>query len=113
MKTIAIVLWSVMALQLSAVAQDSVQARVILIGSTGKYNNGIDPVVNAIKKNIALNEKTTIIYLGNSLHKGGLPDNSSANYEIAKEPLNTQLQIAADTKAKVFFITVVILDLSH
>lgn len=104
MKKIVLVLWSVMALLRTAHAQDSMQARVILIGTAGKYNNGIAPVVNAIKKNIELNEKTTIIYLGNSLAKGGLPDNSSTNYEIAKESLNTQLQIAADSKAKVFFI---------
>ena len=64
MKSIAIVLWSVMALQLTATAQDSVQARIILIGTAGKYTNGIDPVMKAVKKNIAFNKKTTIIYLG-------------------------------------------------
>jgi PKD repeat protein len=104
MKKIVIVFWSFMALHLMAVAQDSVQARVILIGSSGKYTNGLDPVLTAVKKNIAFNEKTTIIYLGNNLVKGGLPDNAAATYEIAKAPLDAQLQIAANTEAKVFFI---------
>jgi hypothetical protein len=104
MKTIVIVLWSVLALQLTLGAQDSVQARVILIGSSGKHTSGINPVINAIKKNMAFDKKTTIIYLGDNLFKGGLPDNSSANYQAAKEPLDSQIQIAANTEAKVFFI---------
>lgn len=102
-KTVIITL-SLLALQLVVIAQDSIQARIILIGDAGQLINGKDAVINAIKKNIVLTDKTTIIYLGDNLFKAGLPDNSSPTYEMAKAPLDSQIQIALNTKAKVFFI---------
>ncbi len=41
--------------------QDSVQARIILVGDGGAFRNGKHPVVAAIKKMFELDKKTTIV----------------------------------------------------
>ena len=87
-----------------AVAQDSIQARIILIGDAGQLTNGRHPVVNAAKKMIPFDKKTTVVFLGDNLYKTGLPDNSLPTYEIAKAPLDSQIQIAGKSDAKVYFV---------
>ncbi len=88
----------------SASAQDSIEARIVLIGDAGQLTNGRQPVVDAVKNNILLNKKTTVIYLGDNLYKEGLPDNTLPTFALAKAPLDSQINIAAGTDAKVFFI---------
>lgn len=97
MKKICITFLSAVLLQLTVMAQDTVQSRIVLIGNAGQ-------LINAVKKNIPFNDKTTIIYLGNNLVKGGLPDDAAPGYETIKATLDSQIQIAANSKAKVFFI---------
>ncbi|HLO39307.1 MAG TPA: hypothetical protein VK173_12480, partial [Lacibacter sp.] len=97
MKKISFTFLSMLTFQLTMFAQDSLQSRVVLIGNAGQ-------LMNAVKKNIPFNDKTTIIYLGNNLSKGGLPDEALPGYETIKATLDSQIQIAANSKAKVFFI---------
>ena len=104
MKKIGISLCILFILNTTVHAQDSIQARIILIGDAGQLTNGKHPVVNAVKKNIPLTEKTTIIYLGDNLYRTGLPDNSLPTYAMAKAPLDTQIHIADNSKAKVYFV---------
>ena len=85
-------------------AQDSLQARIILIGDAGALLNGRNAVVEGVRRNIPLDARTTIIYLGDNLYKVGLPDNTLPTYDIAKAPLDSQIQIANSTQSKVFFI---------
>jgi hypothetical protein len=85
-------------------AQDSLQARIVLIGDAGELTNGRHPVVAAVKKHVPIDKKTTILYLGDNLYKTGLPDNSLPTYDIAKAPLDSQIHIAPDSKTKVYFI---------
>lgn len=85
-------------------AQDSLQATIVLIGDAGKLTNGHHPVVSAVRNTIKLNEKTTIVYLGDNLYKTGLPDDATPTYQIAKAPLDSQVVIAKGTNAKVYFI---------
>ncbi|MES2431894.1 MAG: metallophosphoesterase [Bacteroidota bacterium] len=86
------------------VAQDSIQARIILIGDAGQLTNGLHPVVSAVKRTIPMDEKTTVVFLGDNLYKTGLPDNSLPTYDIAKAPLDSQIHIAGTTKTKVYFV---------
>src|SRR5437868_289781 len=86
------------------VAQDSIQARIILIGDAGQLTNGRHPVVAAAKRLIPMDEKTTVVFLGDNLYKTGLPDNSLPTYDIAKAPLDSQITIAGKSKAQVYFI---------
>ncbi|MBC7534299.1 MAG: metallophosphoesterase [Ferruginibacter sp.] len=85
-------------------AQDSIQATIVLIGDAGQLTKGHHPVVNAVKQHIPLNEKTTVVYLGDNLYKTGLPDNSLPTYAIAKAPLDSQINIGGKSKAHVYFV---------
>ena len=85
-------------------AQDSLQATILLIGDAGELTNGRHPVVDAARKLVKMDSKTTVVYLGDNLYKTGLPDNSVPNYEIAKAPLDSQIRIAGKSDANVFFI---------
>jgi Calcineurin-like phosphoesterase len=92
-------------LRLSLAAQeDSIAQRIILIGDAGQLTNGHHPVVDAVRKFIPMDNKTTILYLGDNLYKYGLPDDQAKNYTTAKAILDTQLSIADHTPAKVYMI---------
>lgn len=88
----------------SVAQKDSLQSRIILIGDAGELANGRHPVVSGVRSTIPLDEKTTIIFLGDNLYKVGLPDDLMPTYQIAKAPLDSQIEIAKGTKAKVIFI---------
>ncbi len=83
---------------------DSVQARIVLIGDAGQLVNGRSPVINAARKTVPMDSKTTVIYLGDNLYKVGLPDNAMPTYQIAKAPLDSQIEIAGKAPVNVFFI---------
>jgi Calcineurin-like phosphoesterase len=83
---------------------DSIQARVILIGDAGELNFGRAPVVDAARDSIPMNEKTTVLYLGDNLYNYGLPDEVMPDYITLKSILDSQINIAKGTKAKVIFI---------
>ncbi len=83
---------------------DSVQARIVLIGDAGQLVNGRSPVINAARKLVPMDSKTTIVYLGDNLYKVGLPDNTLPTYQIAKAPLDSQIEIAGKAPVNVFFI---------
>lgn len=104
MKKLLLIFCSFFAWHVMATAQDSIQARIILIGDAGQLTNGRHPVVNAAKKTITFDKKTTVVFLGDNLYKTGLPDNSLPTYDIAKAPLDSQIQIAGKSDAKVYFV---------
>ena len=85
--------------------QDTIQATIVLIGDAGELTNGKHPVVDAAKKTVKMDEKTTVLYLGDNLYKTGLPDDAVPNFAIAKAPLDSQIHITrGNTKTKVYFI---------
>jgi hypothetical protein len=104
MKKVGIVLWILFVLQAGVIAQDSIQARIILIGDAGQLTNGRHPVVSGARRTVIFDKKTTVLFLGDNLYKTGLPDNSLPTYDIAKAPLDSQIQIAAKTDVKVYFV---------
>ena len=104
MKRSSLVISSLFVLQAAVMAQDSIQARIVLIGDAGQLTKGRHPVVAAVKNHITMDKKTTVIFLGDNLYKTGLPDNSLPTYDIAKAPLDSQIQIAGTSKAKVYFV---------
>ncbi len=84
--------------------KDTIQARLVLIGDAGSLQNGRHPVVDAVRNNIKLDSNTTILFLGDNLYRNGLPDDVFSTYNEAKGVLDSQITIAAKTKAKVYFI---------
>ena len=90
---------------INVIAQDSIQSTIVLIGDAGALTNGKHPVVEAAKRTVKMDEKTTILYLGDNLYKTGLPDDAMPNFDIAKAPLDSQIHITrGNTKTKVYFI---------
>jgi len=104
MRRTLFVLWSLFALNSIAEAQDSIQARIVLIGDAGQLTNGRHYVVSAAKRNVLFDKKTTVVFLGDNLYKTGLPDNSLPTYAIAKAPLDSQIHIAGKADTKVYFV---------
>jgi len=99
----AIVLLSIKAI--SSLAQnDTIQARIVLIGDAGSLQNGKHPVVDAVRKDIKLDSFTSILFLGDNLYTWGLPDDAFSNYIVSKSILDSQVSIAAGTSAKVYFM---------
>jgi DNA repair exonuclease SbcCD nuclease subunit len=84
---------------------DSIQSRIILIGDAGALNKDTThPVINAVRKTTKIDNKTTILYLGDNLYHTGLPDEQHLTYNISRAVLDTQARIAEGTGAKVYFI---------
>lgn len=102
--TILIVLSFLFLHQSIQAQQDTILARIVLIGDGGKLTNGRNTVVDAVRKIITLDEKTTVLFLGDNIYKKGLPDKGASNYEISKEIIDAQLSIADNTPAKVYMI---------
>jgi hypothetical protein len=71
-----------------AIAQDSLSARIILIGDGGQFTGGIHPVSDAIRQNVPLDGKTVVIFLGDNVYKVGLPDDQVITYAIAHNVLD-------------------------
>ncbi|MEO9211444.1 MAG: metallophosphoesterase, partial [Ginsengibacter sp.] len=83
---------------------DSIQARIILIGDAGKLDFGRQPVIDAARNLIPLNNKTIVLFLGDNLYEGGLAWESPTDHKEAKAILDSQANIARGTNAKVIFI---------
>lgn len=89
---------------ISMAQADSIQARIIIIGDAGQLNYGREPVVDAARDLIPLDSNTTVLYVGDNLYTHGLPDEMMPKYKAAKAILDSQINIANGTKAKVVFI---------
>jgi len=90
--------------ELYAQTADTLTRRIILIGDAGQLTNGRHPVVDAVKKRIPLDNKTTVVFLGDNLYKIGLPDAQYRNYTQARAILDSQVSIADNTPAQVYMI---------
>jgi hypothetical protein len=103
-KLIAIILLSFIVNAGFSQRADSIKETIILIGDAGKLNFGRQPVVDAARNLIPLDKKTTVLFLGDNLYKTGLPQDFLPEYKAAKAVLDSQINIAKGTDAKVIFI---------
>lgn len=83
---------------------DSITARIVLIGDAGQLVDGRQPVIDGIRKFIPIDKKTTVIYLGDNLYGRGLPDEQYGYYDEYRSVLDTQVSLVNKTKAKAYFI---------
>ncbi len=84
--------------------EDSIQARIVLIGDAGKLFNGRQWVVESVRKHIKLDKKTTVVYLGDNIYQQGLPDEQSSAFGGMRAVLDSQIKINRGTDAKVYVI---------
>src|ERR1700674_2108571 len=83
-----------------AQANDTLLSRIVLVGDAGALLNGHQPVTQAIKKNVPLDAKTVIIYLGDNIYKVGLPDDAYIGYQEARIVLDSQVAIVKNTPSR-------------
>ncbi|NOT52951.1 MAG: BamA/TamA family outer membrane protein [Chitinophagaceae bacterium] len=84
---------------------DTIAQRIVLIGDGGELTKDKQhPVANAVKKFIPLDNKTTVLFLGDNLYSTGLPDSLAKNYTAARAVLDSQLSIVEGTKANAIMI---------
>lgn len=83
---------------------DSIARRIVLIGDAGQLTNGKHPVVDAVRNLIPLDNKTTVLFLGDNVYRNGLPDSVSSTYAKYRAILDSQLLIAENTAARVVMI---------
>ncbi|MBC7874399.1 MAG: metallophosphoesterase, partial [Ferruginibacter sp.] len=84
--------------------EDTISQRIVLIGDAGQLTNGRHPVVNAVRRLITLDNKTTVFFLGDNLYKVGLPDQESQLYPASRAVLDSQLSVVEGTPSKAFMI---------
>jgi len=82
---------------------DSIEARIVLIGDAGKLDFGRQPVVDAERNLIPLDKKTTILYLGDNNYEGVSKD-FLPQYQTSKAIIDSEINIAKGTKSNVIFI---------
>ncbi|HKP31102.1 MAG TPA: hypothetical protein VJT83_00155, partial [Chitinophagaceae bacterium] len=101
MKRLIFLLFVSLIVKASAFAQiaDTIVTRIVLIGDAGALVNGQQAVVQAIKKNVPLDKRTSIVYLGDNIYKIGLPDDAYVGYNEAKQVLDSQVAIFKNTEA--------------
>lgn len=83
---------------------DSVKSRVVLIGDAGALIEGQASVLQAIRKNISLDKKTVVVYLGDNLYDAGLPHETYSRYSDIKAALDSQINLLKGTQAKGYMI---------
>ena len=83
---------------------DSIEARIVLIGDGGTLNYGRQPVVDAARNLIPMNERTTVLYLGDNIYGTGLPEDFLPSYQQAKGVIDSQINLTKGSKAKMIFI---------
>src|SRR5438045_8943760 len=81
--------------------QDTIAARIILIGDAGELTKGHHPVVAAVKQLIPFNAKKTVLYLRDNLYKTVLPDEQYSYYRSSRSVLDSHLSIADNTPAQI------------
>jgi len=85
--------------------QDTFAQRFILIGDGGALTaDGHHTVVEAVEKLMKLDERTTILFLGDNLYRHGLPDEQYQFYNATRAVLDSQANIADHAKGMVYFI---------
>ncbi len=83
---------------------DSLQSRIILIGDAGALVKGRPSVLNSIKKYFPLDNKTSVVFLGDNLYSTGLPDETFSGYNQIKAALDSQINLTKGTSSKAFMI---------
>jgi hypothetical protein len=100
-----VIITALMAANIEGIAQaDSVNTRVILVGDAGSLIEGKASVLESIRKNIKLDKKTVVVYLGDNLYDAGLPYETFNRYSEIKAALDSQINLIKGTPAKGYMI---------
>src|SRR6185503_11517204 len=88
---------------ITAMSQDDVVRRVILIGDAGEINKQQQAIISDAASRI-LAGKTTVVYLGNNIYPDGMKLKGSSKEAYARQVLQSQYQPMRSKGAAVYFI---------
>ena len=89
----------------NAQERPKVLQRIILVGDAGEVHNGVNPVIDAVKRTFDMNDTAnTVLFLGDNVYPRGIPSTLDKSYPKAKEIIDYQVSLLKDAKAKGIFI---------
>jgi hypothetical protein len=86
---------------------DSIENRIVIIGDAGdpgSVANGKAVVLDAIRRTVPMNKKTTVLFVGDNLYVNGLPCEGDVCYTQGVNALDSQAYLVKGTPAQAFFI---------
>lgn len=89
---------------LFAQQDDSISARFVLIGDAGALVGSRSPVIDAAKRLVPLDQRTTVLFLGDNLYRHGLPSDEAFYYDRYRSVLDSQVSLVRNTAAQAYFI---------
>lgn len=110
---VAYTLWLLFAAQVCfaqnkmEVMDDSIASRFVIIGDAGDpggIKDGKALVIDAVRKMIPLNKKTTVLFMGDNLYSNGLPCEGDVCYLPGVAALDTQAYLVKGTDATAYFM---------
>ncbi len=97
----------VLAQNIARPISDSIEQRMVIIGDAGdpgSVTNGKVVVLDAIRKMVPMDEKTTILFVGDNLYTNGLPCEGDVCYQPGVNALDSQAYLVKGTPAHAYFI---------
>jgi hypothetical protein len=90
----------------AAAPGDAVDVTLFLIGDAGApaAASAGEPVLTALRTQVAVAPAPTIVYLGDNIYPRGMPDSSSGDRREAERRLGAQLQVVQLTAARGIFV---------
>lgn len=86
---------------------DTIKQRIILVGDAGDPGsivNGKAAVLDAIRRTVQMDNRTTVLFMGDNIYVNGLPCENDVCYAGAIGILDTQVALITGTDAKAIFI---------
>jgi hypothetical protein len=86
---------------------DSIENRIIIIGDAGdpgSVSDGKAVVLDAIKRMVPMDKKTTILFVGDNLYINGLPCVGDVCYQQGVNALDSQAYLVKGTPAQAYFL---------
>src|SRR4051812_26192823 len=91
----------------AGVSDDSIENRIVVIGDAGDpgaIKNGKALVIDAVRKMIPLDKKTTVLFVGDNLYVNGLPCEGDVCYVPGINAIDTQVNLVRGTRARAYFM---------
>jgi hypothetical protein len=88
-------------------SDDSIENRIVVIGDAGDpgaIKNGKALVIDAVRKMIPLDKKTTVLFVGDNLYVNGLPCEGDICYVPGINAIDTQVNLVRGTRAHAYFM---------
>lgn len=89
----------------SAVLEDLVEERLIMIGDAGEpRKDGPDPVLSMAKNIIGQDTNAAVVFLGDNIYSYGMPAPDHPDRKESERKIDVQIEVAKQTELRTWFI---------